>query len=1377
VEFGILGPLEVRSEGQPVAVPGSKQRQLLAILLLHANEVVGSERLIEALWQRPPASGVNALQVRVSQLRKALGAGGAALETKPSGYLLRLQPGQLDLDRFEHLVAEAQQAADPGESAAKLREALALWRGPPLAEFAYEDFAQSALARLEERRLTALERRIDADLELGHHSEVIGELEQLNAEHPLRERPRAQLMLALYRSGRQAEALDVFQKTRRVLVEELGIDPGSALQQLEKAILRQDPDLQLAALEAPEGSVAATPFQEPEPPLETGEVAPRPVRRERKVVSVLFCELAGSSASSQREDPEDVQARTDRYHRLLRSAIESFGGTIDKFIGHGVVAVFGAPIAHEDDSERAVRAGLRILELAQELNEEEPESAVHVRIGIDTGETVVSLAADPERGEGLVTGDVVNTAARIQAAAPVDGVAVSPETYQQTRLVFVYEPLPPSKTEPAQLFRPLEPRARFGTDVLRTHDAPFVGRELECRLLQDLFDRTARDRSPQLVTVVGEPGIGKSRLVAELFRYTDSLPELVTWRQGRCLPYGDGITFWALGELVKAHAGIYESDAPEIAAEKLEAVLAEVEERPWLRARLLPLLGIDSGQPASRAESFTAWRRFLESIASDSPAVIVVEDLHWADPALLDFLTYLAEWAEGVPLLLLCTARPELYERNAAWGAGLTNQTAIRLTRLSDVETARLVSALLDQALLPAETQQLLLERAGGNPLYAEEFVRMLHDRGLLAPNGTLKAGVEVSFPDSLKALIAARLDTLNPDRKSLLQDASVLGKLFWAGALVAMGDRDPREVELALHELSRKELVRPARTSSMEGEAEYGFWHLLVRDVCYSQIPRAARASRHRAAAGWIEQKAAGRVEDLADVLAHHYTSALELAQAAGDSEHATELTGPARRYLALAGERALGLDTVQAEARLARALELTPGDDPERPELIVRWADAAFQAGRPREAADALEQALTSFRAHGDTDAEARTLILFSRVASWLGEGRHLALAAEALTLLGQAEPGAALVAAYTQLAAAEFVSGNYAEAIAAAEQAVSLAERLGLPVPARALGFHGVARAFLGDPDGLTEMERALVLLIEQGAGRDAAVVQNNLAVARYPLEGSGRSLAAFEQAVTFSEQRGLAETAASLAGNCPGMLVELGRTQEALAQAAALAAALEASGDTHSLIELRALELATQLNQGDTHDATDRADWLLDTARELASADLSVLALAAAAAGRRAAGQPDQARALLTELEQTPGTHENLNYAVELPAMVRTALAAGDPSLARTLTDGLQPRFPLHEHAHTSAQAQLAEAAGDHAKAAALYAEAAERWHQFGNLPERAYALLGHGRCLLALGHAGAEVPLTEARELFSSMGYKPALAETDAMLEQTTAAAS
>jgi class 3 adenylate cyclase len=1095
---------------------------------------------------------------------------------------------------------------------------------------------------------------------------------------------------------------------------------------------------------------------------------------ERKVVSVLFCDLVGFTAASEHQDPEDVRARIRPYHHRLRSEIEAYGGTVEKFVGDAVMAAFGAPVAHEDDAERAVRAGLAILEAIADLNEADPELELQVRVAVNTGEALVALGARPEQGEGIVTGDVVNTAARIESAAPVGAVAVGEQTYRATGRVFEYEPLEPvsvkGKSEPLSLWRAKAARSRFGTDISRRYTTPLVGRELEKPLLIGTFERAAQQRSVQLVTVVGEPGVGKSRLVAELFAYMWTKPELTRWRQGRCLPYGEGITFWALGEIVKAEAGILESDSAEVAAAKLERAIAPEElERRWLLQRLSPLVGVEAASPAERPELFAAWRRYLEGLAAARPSVLVFEDLHWADDALLAFLEYLAEWAEGVPLLVLCTARPELYERHPGWAGGIRNATTINLPPLSDQETAELVSFLITTTVLSPELEQSVLERAGGNPLYAEEFVRLLGDRG--------PAAGEEELPESLQALIAARLDTLSADRKSLLQDAGVLGKVFWVGALAEIGGRDQGELELTLHELARKELVRPMRMSSMEGESEYSFWHVLVRDVAYSQIPRAERARRHRSAAAWIERKAGERVEDSADLLAHHYLQALELAEAAGDGEQAAELAVPARRFLALAGERALGLDTVQAEARLARALELCPADDPERPERLLRWADAVYQAGRPREAAAALDDALALFRVRGQKVGEARALTLLARVTHPLGEGRHVALAGEAVDLLEQEPPGPALVAAYTQLASTLFLTGAYREAIAAADRACGLAEMLGVPEPARAIERRGLARAYLGDRDGLVELERALNLSIERGEGNEAALAQNNLALARYPLQGPARSLADFEQGIAFSKQRGLTSLVETMEADCPGLLVELGRPEEALERAGALAAAVEASGATWLLSWVRALELATHLARGEAEGASGIADWLVEAAHTQAKSDVTVEVLAPVAAARLAAAEPDQARALLSELEQAPGAREVPYYNRQLAAMLRTALAAGDPDLARRLASGIEPRYPLHEHALCTASAQLAEYAGDHADAAALYDEAARRWQQFGNVCERAYALLGRGRCLVAFGDPSAEQSLRQAAELFTSMGYKPALAKTERLLARAVAPAS
>ncbi len=991
-----------------------------------------------------------------------------------------------------------------------------------------------------------------------------------------------------------------------------------------------------------------------------------------------------------------------------------------------------------------------------------------MRVGVSTGEAVVALDARPEEGEGIVTGDVVNTAARLQGAAPVGGVAVSEQTFRATERVFEWELLEAvtvkGKAEPLVVWRPLRRMGTLWTDLTRSYWTPLVGRDLERQLLIGTFERAAQQQSCQLATIVGEPGVGKSRLCTELFAYLEQRPGLVRWRQGRCLPYGEGILFWALGEIVKAECGILESDTPAQAAAKLDRTIgADETDRAWLLGRLAPLVGVPA-EPVAQEESFAAWRRFCEGLAAERTTVLVFEDLHWGDPALLAFVEHLAEWAEGVPLLLLCTARPELYERRPTFGSNARNAQRINLAGLTDTETAQLVAALLERAVLPAELQRELLERAGGNPLYAEEFVRLLADRGEL--------GEGTEAPESVQALIAARLDTLPPERKSLLQDASVLGKVFWTGALAAMGGRNPAEVEQALHELARKELVRPARPSSMEGEHEYGFWHVLVRDVCYGQVPRAARASRHQAAAAWIEAKAGERVEDLADLIAHHYQAALELNQAAGIGEGLEQLQAQAVRYLSLAGERALSLDVEQAEHHLVVALELAPAGDPVRAALFERLGQAVQQQGRLQDARQTYEQALERYRDQGDQVAIGRVLTRLGLVLHRLGDGSCVEVLAEAAEVLEAQPHGPELVAAYAYQAGRGLFTGQFPETLAGSERALALAAKLGLPAPPLALMVRGMARFFMGDEQGIDDVRLALQLALEQGLGRESGVIHGNLAGLIWAQDGPEASLAEIRSSTAFCERRGITEIALQHLSRVPGLLAELGSTDEALAEAALAAERIHAGGDM-SWLSPRALELSLLAERGAPEQAPD-PEPLLAAAREIGLPSFLSDVFAAAAQHFLALDRREQAHDLLRELDQLVPRRNNL--VLELPRVVRTALALHDPSLARRLAEGAEPRDPLTRHSLAAAQAQLVEATGDLAEAGRLYADAAERWERFGNVPEHAYALLGHGRCLAALFDPGAGEPLNRAKQLFASMGYKQALAETSGLLGEGEAAA-
>src|SRR3954470_7358323 len=609
-------------------------------------------------------------------------------------------------------------------------------------------------------------------------------------------------------------------------------------------------------------------------------------REERKVVTVFFADLVGFTGRAEQLDPEDVRAMLSPYYGRLRSEIERFGGTVEKFIGDAVMAVFGAPVTHEDDPERAVRAALAVRDAVQELNDANPSLDLHVRIAVNTGEVVVAIDLDPSGGEGMVAGDVVNTAARLQQAAPVDGILVGETTYRATERTIEYSESEPvrakGKADPVPVWEAMAARARLGVDVEQRGAAPLVGRAEELDWLTDGLARTLRERRTQLVTLVGVPGIGKSRLVWELAQVVDGDPELIVyWRQGRSLPYGEGVAFWAVGEMVKAQAGILETDSADAAEGKLHETVADLipdaESASWIESHLRPLVGLTGeADPSgdSRDEDFAAWRRFFEALAERRPLVLIFEDLHWADDHLLDFVDHLVDWVSDAPLLVIGTARPELLERRPGWGGGKSNAATISLSPLSEEETARLLASLLGQTVMPAELQAPLLARAGGNPLYAEEYARMVSERGV--------APADDALPETVQGIVAARLDALSPEDKALIQDAAVLGKVFWSGALAAMTGLQRWTVEESLHRLERKEFVRRERRSSVATETEYAFRHVLVRDVAYGQVPRADRAEKHRRAAEWIEALSSDR-EDRAEMLAHHYSSALEFARAAG--------------------------------------------------------------------------------------------------------------------------------------------------------------------------------------------------------------------------------------------------------------------------------------------------------------------------------------------------------------------------------------------------------------------------------------------------------------------------------------------------------------
>jgi class 3 adenylate cyclase/tetratricopeptide (TPR) repeat protein len=1123
-----------------------------------------------------------------------------------------------------------------------------------------------------------------------------------------------------------------------------------------------------------------------------GAEAPR--GEERKVVTVLFCDLVGFTARSDRADPEDVRATLRPYHSRLRTEIERYGGTVEKFIGDAVMAVFGAPVAHEDDAERAVRAGLRITEAIAELNDEHRRLDLSVRIGINTGEAVVTLGARPEEGEGIVTGDVVNTAARLQAGAPVDAVVAGELTYLATRDLFEYQELEPitakGKQDAVPVWRAVRARSRYGVDIEQGTRTPLVGREAELVLLQDSFVRTLRDAAPQLVTLVGEPGVGKTRLVWEFRRFVDDRPEIVYWRQGRCLPYGDGIAFWALGEIVKAQAGISESDEPEQASAKLaDAVHAlgpTTEEAEWLKARLAPLVGGEGtgADTAAREESFTAWRRFLELVSARSPLVAVFEDLHWADPSLIEFVEHLVDWATGVPLLVLCTARPELYERHPGWGGGKRNSFTVSLSQLGAEDTARLISELLSQAVLPAGIQAELVERSGGNPLYTEEFVKMLVDRGILSRAGDdgawrVASDAEIPLPQSLQALIAARLDTLPSEQKSLLQDGSVVGKVFWSGAVASMSGGDEGGARTALHDLARKEFLRPARTSSMEGQAEYSFWHVLMRDVAYGQIPRAVRGEKHRAAAEWIEGQAGDRVVDHSDFLAHHYGQALELARTVGAVAEAERLKEPLRRFRVLAGDRALPLDATKAEAFYRSALELASEGTADHARIALKALDAGWTAGSmpAREIIAGYEGPIRVFRDAGDLEAAAEAMLDLTGPLWVSGETeRAEEVAREVIELLGT-DPTPLLARAHSILAGRLMLSGRLDECLRLTERALELAEQLEQPeVTQRALQFRGSIRCLRGDPEGgLADLREALDMALEQAAGQ-AYAAYVNLADFTWDEVSPSAGLAIYRAGIDHCLARGNTSSAMWAKAETTWLLFGAGDWDECVRVADEVIEWDRGFGGSQIGVIGMQSKADVLVSRGHTREAADLVAEFLPRARAARDPQLLMPALITAASVDLALGKRPETTAQVVGVAR-----EGLEpaFAAYLqPQVTRVLVGAGRVADAQAYFDSGMASMMRLKHGGVAAAGILAEARGELEEAERLHADAAARWGGYGYPFEEAHSLLGQSRCLIGLGRAPeAAGPLARARELLSRLGAVPRLAEASRLLEQVRSAGS
>jgi class 3 adenylate cyclase/tetratricopeptide (TPR) repeat protein len=1073
-------------------------------------------------------------------------------------------------------------------------------------------------------------------------------------------------------------------------------------------------------------------------------LAAQPQREERKVVTVLFCDLVGSTARAEQMDPEDVRAALAFYHERVRRELQRFGGTVEKFIGDAVMALFGAPVAHEDDPERAVRAGLAIRDWAQE------EGDLQVRIGVTTGEALVALGVRPEAGEGMVSGDVVNSAARLESAAPVNGILVDEATYRATERLIDFGPEErieaKGKAGPVPARAVLQARARVRVE--RAGRAPLVGREKELEVLVAALTRAREDREPQLVTLIGVPGIGKSRLVYELFKAIEAGGVLTFWRHGRSLPYGEGVSFWALAEIVKAQAGVLETDDPARADTKLResvaAVATDAAEADWILRNLRPLLGLESGGeigPDRRDEAFAAWRRFFEALAEQRPLVLVVEDLHFADDGLVDFVDYLVDWATGVPILIVATARPELLARRQGWGGGKANATTLSLAALSDEETARLVRELLARRFVEPELLERLLERAGGNPLYAEEFARTLQDRG--------EAG---ELPETVQGLIAARIDGLPPQEKELLQDGAVLGRMFWLGAAQALAGVDRRTAEQLLHALERKEFVRRERRSAVAGETEYAFRHLLVRDVAYGQIPRAARAGKHRRAAEWIESL--GRPADHAELLAHHYVGALELLRAAG--RPFDEVVEPARKALSAAAERAFALNAyAEAVGYYEAALEL--GSDG-RGGLLLRYGSALSLAGDTRFE-EILGQAADELLAAGDRDDAAEAHAFLAEALHQRGERDRAYVHIErAVELVRDVPASPAKVKVFAEWSRMLVLGERPHDGIAIANEAFRDAESLGLiELAARTLGTAGVARSrFLGDHrGGLEDLERSIEIA-RSVSSPEAARAHHNLHISFWWLGELDRAVAGLEEAVRIYERLGGVPWARASRAVLSWLRYFTAHWEEARAGADAVIAESEAGGATYFEYLPRLARARIRLARAEPEELVV-ADLrrAVDVGRARRDPQAHLTALAMTPRIWLELGRADEARAAAEELVGLVGPMTRTGFGL---ALLENAWVAEELELDDVLRDVLESDISMTDVWRRPFEAVLD---GD-------YAAAAELFGAMGYVEEGVCRLRAAEQLAAGGRHGEADEQASRALAFFAPLGATRYVRQAEAL---------
>jgi len=1094
---------------------------------------------------------------------------------------------------------------------------------------------------------------------------------------------------------------------------------------------------------------------------------------ERRLVSVLFADLVGFTALSESRDAEETRELLSRYFDTCRRLIELYGGTVEKFIGDAVMAVWGTPTATEDDAERAVRAALDLVVAVSALGDEVNAPQLRARAGVLTGEAAVTLGAE---GQGMVAGDLVNTASRIQSVAEPGSVVVGEATRRATEQAIAYEHAGTFELKGKEGLTPLWRALRVVSGVRGTLksaglEAPFVGRDRELRLIKDLFHASADERKAHLVSITGIAGIGKSRLAWEFYKYFDGIVDTVYWHRGRCLAYGEGVTYWALADMVRMRCRIVEDEDETTALRKLQATLDEhlldPEERRFVEPRVAQLLGLGEHETRDRQDLFAAWRLFLERLADVYPTVLAFEDMQWADAALLDFIEYLLEWSRNSPIYVLTLARPELLERRPTWGAGHRNFTSLYLEPLSPNAMEQLLTGLVPG--LPPDLRDQILARAEGVPLYAVETVRMLLDRGLLVQEGSVyqPAGQidELEVPETLHALIAARLDGLSSDERRVLQDGAVLGKTFTRSALAEVSGRSGADVEPLLVTLVRKEVLSLQADPRSPEHGQYGFLQDLVRHVAYETLSRRDRRAKHLAAAEHL--LATLGEEEVSEVIAAHYVAAYE---AVPDADDAAQIREQAREALTRAGERASSLGAgSEAKRYFAQAAELA-AEPAEQAELLDRAGQMAWLANDPLTARALLDRACELYDLSDDARRAARVSARIGEIDFTEGHPQQAVARLEpALATLSGDEPNEHVAAVAGQLGRFLVLSGEMEKAAPYLEQALTLAEALDLPetlaqaLTTKALLF--VRRDRL--TEGRVLLEGALALALEHDLHRAALRATNNLAVVLDALDRLEESFALCERGIEFARRIGDRGQESAWVSSSVGALYFLGRWDEALERAHEAAGFATTTFAQQGLLDVVFL----QCERGEVEAARETLRRF-PAVGESEVAETKAGALLYEARVLRAEGRPRESLSLAEEALVLRGEVGTTAWTVKfaMHEALESAFALGDTAKVEELLgilDALPPGElkPWFQGLRARTKGRLAESA--HADA---HFREAERVYRSMDMPfVLSVVQLEHAEALAASGSGEAETLGRTAREVFVRLGAVPWIERADRLL--------